>query len=211
MSTLNVLRIDASARGSSSVSRTLTGRLVGHFAEVPGVRVVHRDLGAAPPPMIDEHWVAANFTDAAERSSEQRATLAGSDALVAELKAADLVVLGAPIYNFSIPAVLKGWIDLVARARETFRYTEQGPEGLLKGKRAVLIIASGGTRVGSAGDFASDYLRHLLAFMGIEDVTTVAADGHLLDPERIGAAERAIDELAGTLLRGVPDAPATAD
>ena len=119
--------------------------------------------------------MGANFTDPAVRTDAQRETLSGSDVLVAELKAADQIVIGAPIYNFSIPAALKAWIDQVARARETFRYTEAGPEGLLTGKTAWLVIASGGVPMDSAMDFATPYLRHVLGFLGIVDVRVIDA------------------------------------
>ena len=96
--------------------------------------------------------------------------------LIAELKAADVVVIGAPIYNFGIPAALKAWVDMIARARKTFRYTSEGPEGLLKGKKAYVVIASGGMPVDSDMDFATPYLRQVLGFIGITDVEVIAAD-----------------------------------
>src|SRR5690606_32013845 len=101
----------------------------------------------------------------------------------------------APIYNFAIPASLKAWIDQVTRARRTFRYTEAGPEGLLKGKRAYIVFASGGVPLGSQVDFASGYLRHILGFIGITDVHFIAADGHQMDGEAIARATTAIDGL----------------
>jgi FMN-dependent NADH-azoreductase len=120
--------------------------------------------------------VDANFTAPDQRNALQRAALVESDALVAELMATDVLVIGVPIYNFGIPAKLKAWVDMVARARVTFRYTEDGPVGLLRGKRAYFVVASGGTAVGSAIDFATGYLRHVLGFLGIDDVEIVAAD-----------------------------------
>ena len=138
---------------------------------------IHRlDLAQDAPGFVDEQWLGANFTDPAQRTAEQRALLGPSDRLVAQLEAADVVVIGAPIYNFGIPAALKAWVDMVARARVTFRYTEQGPVGLLEGKRAILVMASGGTPVGSGIDFASGYLRHVLGFIGIHEVDVIAAD-----------------------------------
>ncbi len=128
------------------------------------------------PSFVDAAWVDANFTPPEQRNEEQKAALAESDALVSELKAADVLVIGVPIYNFGIPAALKAWVDMVARARLTFRYTENGPVGLLQGKRAYLAVASGGTAVGSEIDFATGYLRHVLGFLGIDDVQIVAAD-----------------------------------
>lgn len=171
--TRTVLHIDASARFDGSVSRELTQRLAERLAG--GGRVLRRDLAADPVPFVDEAWVGANFTADAERTQAQRETLAGSDALVEQLEAADDIVIGAPIYNFAIPASLKAWIDQVARARRTFRYTEDGPEGLLNGKTAWLVIASGGTPLDSEIDFATGYLRHVLGFLGITDVRVIDA------------------------------------
>lgn len=192
----HILRIDASARNEGSTTRPLADQLVNRLVEQDyGATVTRRDLHANPPALLDETWVGANFTDEAARTDEQKAVLAGSDELIAELEAADTIVITAPIYNFAIPASLKAWIDLIARARRTFRYTEAGPEGLLKGKRAFIIFASGGVPLGSEVDFASGYLKHVLAFVGITDVTIVAADGHMMDGEAVTRATSAIEEL----------------
>ncbi len=128
----------------------------------------------------DEEWVSANFTNPEERSDEQNEKLRFSDTLVAERKASDTIVIGTPINNFSVPAALKAWIDLIARAKKTFRYTEEGPVGLLEGKKAIVIVASGGTKVGSEIDCAINYLKHVLGFIGVTDVTVVAADQLML-------------------------------
>lgn len=192
----HILRIDASARQNGSTSRQLSGQLVDHLiAQGYGAQVVHRDLALAPPALLTEGWVGANFTDDADRSDEQKALLASSEELIAELEAADTIVIGVPIYNFAIPAALKAWIDQIARARRTFRYTEAGPEGLLTGKKAYLAVASGGVPVGSDHDFATSYLRHVLAFVGITDVTIIAADQQMIDSEAITRATTAIGEL----------------
>ncbi len=173
--TNKILRIDASMRHTGSVTRALTDKLVARLrAANPASEVVHRDL-ADGVPMVDEAWIGANFTDPAERDDAQRAALAGSDRLVAEIKQADTLVIGLPIYNFGVPAAFKAWIDMIARARETFRYTETGPEGLMTGKRALIVVASGGVPVGSAMDFATPYVRHALAFIGITDVEFIPA------------------------------------
>lgn len=175
--TLKVLRVDSSARGEGSVSRRVTDAFVERLEETQGaVELGVRDLAAEAPPFVDAAWVDANFTPAEQRSAAQRAILAESDALVSELMDADVLIIGVPVYNFGIPAALKAWVDMVARARLTFRYTENGPVGLLKGKRAFLVVASGGTPVGSGTDFATGYLRHMLGFLGIDDVEIVAAD-----------------------------------
>ena len=118
----NILRIDASARTSGSTTRQLSGQLVNHLIEQGyGANVVHRDLALTPPALLTESWVGANFTDDADRSEEQKAALASSDELIGELEAADTIVIGVPVYNFAIPASLKAWVDLIARARRTFR------------------------------------------------------------------------------------------
>lgn len=175
----SILRLDASARRDGSVTRDLTGRILARF---PQADVTIRDL-ADGLPLIDASWVAANFTPEADRDAAQRAALALSDTLIAEVRAADTLVIGLPIYNFGVPATLKAWIDLIARAGVTFRYTEAGPEGLLNGKRAIVAVASGGTETGSPLDFATGYLRHILGFVGITDVSFVSADRMALDPE----------------------------
>ena len=131
---LTILKINASARKSDSVTRDLAEQVVADLAQANDVRTIDRDVSIGLP-VIDETWVAANFTAPAERTPAQRETLALSDSLVAELKSADVVVIGVPIYNFGVPASLKAWVDLVARARETFRYTETGPVGLLDAAR----------------------------------------------------------------------------
>lgn len=192
----HILRIDASARHSGSTTRQLTDQLVTRLVEQGyGAAVTRRDLAITPPALLTESWVGANFTDDAERSDDQRAALALSDELIAELEAADTIVIGVPVYNFGIPAALKAWVDLIARARRTFRYTETGPEGLLKGKKAYLVVASGGVPIGSDYDYASRYLLQLLAFVGITDVTVIAADQQLMDGEAITRATAAIDDL----------------
>ena len=187
-----VLRIDASARRDGSVSRDLVSRIIDRL---DADHVTARDL-ADGLPLITEAWVSANFTPADQRSAAQQDALALSDTLIAEVQAADTVVIGLPIYNFGVPAALKAWIDLVARAGVTFRYTENGPVGLLEGKRAIVAVASGGTEAGSDIDFATGFLRHVLGFIGITDVTFVAADRLMLDAESaVAKARSAIDAL----------------
>ena len=139
----------------------------------------------------------ANFTPEADRDATQRDTLALSDQLVAELKAADTIVIGAPVYNFGVPAALKAWVDLVARAGLTFKYSETGPVGLLEGKRAIIAVATGGTPVGSDIDFATGYLKHIMGFIGIHDVEVIAADRVMANgPEAVADAKAEIEKLA---------------
>ncbi len=191
--TKTILHIDASARREGSATRELSDRIVKHLN---AGRIIRRDL-ATPLPLLTEDWIAANFTPADQRDEVQRDQLSLSDDLVAELQQADTIVIGLPIYNFSVPAAFKAWIDLVARVGLTFSYTENGPKGLLEGKRAVLAIASGGTAVGSDIDFATDYAKHVLGFIGIHNVDVVAADRMALDAEAaLNNARQAVSELA---------------
>jgi FMN-dependent NADH-azoreductase len=179
-STLRVLRVDASARVEGSVTRQMADRLVdGLAARVGSLDVTRRDV-AQGVPFVDADWIAANFTDPDTRSAAQRRTLAGSDNLVEEVKAADVWVIATPVYNFGVPASLKAWVDQIARARLTFRYTEQGPQGLLHNKKVYILTATGGTEVGSDIDFATPWLKLVLGFLGIRDVEVIAADRGML-------------------------------
>jgi len=171
-----ILKISSSGRIEGSTSRALSRDLISALKDRYGeIDVADRDL-ATGVPVVDEAWIEANFTPEESRTERHRKTLAYSDTLVAELQNADVLVIGVSMYNFSITATLKAWIDMIARARLTFRYTENGPQGLLSGKKAYLVVATGGVPVGSPMDFATPYLRHALAFVGITDVEIVAAD-----------------------------------
>ena len=171
-----ILKISSSGRIEGSASRALSRDLISALKDRYGdIDVVDRDL-ATGVPVVDEAWIEANFTPEESRTEQHRKTLAYSDTLVAELQNADVLVIGVSMYNFSITATLKAWIDMIARARLTFRYTDNGPQGLLSGKKAYLVVATGGVPVGSPMDFATPYLRHALAFVGITDVEIVAAD-----------------------------------
>ncbi len=173
---IRILELSASGRTTGSASRELTRDLVAALEDRHGsVQTIRRDLSTGIP-FVDEAWIEANFTPDESRADRHRKALAFSDSLVAELKEADILVIGTPIYNFSIPAALKAWIDMIARARLTFRYTESGPKGLLEGKKAYVVVATGGVPVGSAADFATPYMKHALAFIGITDVEFIAAD-----------------------------------
>jgi len=173
---LKILEVSGSGRRADSVSRMLARDIISALeAQHEAVDVTRRDL-AEGIGLVDEAWISANFTAEEGRTAAQRERLATSDALVAELQQADVVVIASPIYNFSVPAALKAWVDMIARARLTFRYTETGPEGLLQGKKAYVVIASGGVAVDSAVDFATPYLRQVLRFVGITDVEVIAAE-----------------------------------
>ncbi len=173
---MNILRIDSSARFQESITRKLADDLILELQTTrPTITVNTRDL-AGGLPVLTADWVSANFTDPAERTNEQQAVLSFSDQLIAELKAAELVVIAAPIYNFSIPATLKTWIDHICRARESFRYTEKGPEGLITDRPVYIVMASGGVPIGSSMDYASPYLRQLFSFIGITNIHFITTD-----------------------------------
>ncbi|MGH1539758.1 MAG: FMN-dependent NADH-azoreductase [Arenicella sp.] len=195
-----LLRIDASMRHTDSVSRSLADQFIQSAQSQTNIQVIHRDLTEGLP-FIDEQWITANFTDKEQRTLQQEQRLALSDTLIKELEAVDTVLIALPIYNFGVPAALKAWIDLVARAQKTFRYTQNGPVGLLKDKKAIIIITSGGTAVGSDIDFATDYLRHVLGFLGIHDVRIIAADQLMQNAERASSiAHQNIETTVNTLV-----------
>ena len=175
--TTHILEISASARSDGSMSRLLTRDVVKALEDRHREVTITRRNVAAGLPFVDADWVVATNTPDEDRTEAQRRKLALSDELVAELMAADILVIGAPIYNFSVPASLKAWIDLIARVRLTFRYTNKGPVGLLEGKKAYVLTPSGGVPVGSPVDFATPYLRHALGFVGIDDVQIIGAQG----------------------------------
>ena len=175
MNTQNVLHINSSGRLNGSVTREVSDRLVRHLKQKDSkLAVIDRDLVSGLP-FVDEPWIEANFTDPVTRSESQKGVLEFSDNLVKELQDAEHIVIAAPIYNFNIPAVLKAWIDQIARANLTFHYTEKGPVGLLENKKATVVMASGGVPIGSEMDMASPYLKCALGFVGITDVTIIDA------------------------------------
>lgn len=195
-----VLIIDSSGLGEASVSRKLTRG----FAEQlqgrnPDVTVVRRDVGTTPVPHLTAETVGA--VRGIAETDEALATLALSDTLVAEVQEADVIVIGAPMYNFGMASTLKTWFDHVLRAGVTFRYTEAGPEGLVKGKKAVVIETRGGfysDGPAAVMDSQEPHIRTLLGFIGIDDVTFVRAEKLAFGPEAATAAvAEAIEQLAG--------------
>lgn len=176
MSTL--LLIESSVRQRDSVSRQLSEEFVAQWRQAnSGGRVLSRDLAREPLPHLDADLLGGWMKPAAEQSAAEQAALARSDQLIEELLAADVLVLGAPMYNFAIPSTLKAWLDHVLRAGVTFKYTEQGPRGLLQGKRAYVLTARGGVYAGGPLDQQEPYLRQALGFIGIDDVQFVHAEG----------------------------------
>jgi len=179
MSTL--LQIDSSARTSGSTSRQLTASFATRWqARNPGGKVVHRDLAVDTLPHLGEDLLGAYFTPAEKHNAEQAELIKQSNRLVDELMAADTLVIGVPMYNFAPPSTLKAWIDHVFRAGRTFRYTENGPQGLATGKKAVVILSRGGMYSEGpmeAMDFQGKYIKGALGFIGITDVELVVAEG----------------------------------
>ena len=190
---MTILHIDSSPRFGESVSRQLTQAVVDRLTNLHlGARVIRRDVVAEPLPYADHEMITAYYTPPADLTDAQRAAVALSDTIVAEIREADVVVIGSPIWNFGVPASLKSWFDLVARVGLTFQYGENGPAGLLEGKKAYLAIASGGTPVGSDYDHTTPHLKTFLGFLGIGDVEVVAADGIMGQggEEKVAAAKR---------------------
>jgi len=203
MSTL--LQINSSLFSTGGQSSQLAERFVAQWrARNPGAKIIVRDLAANPVPHLDAVHFAAFVAATAERSPQQQALIAESDSLIAELKEADVIVLGLPMYNFGVPSTLKAYFDHVARAGVTFRYTDKGPIGLLGGKKAYVFATRGGLYTGTARDTQSAYVRDFLSFLGIEDVEFVYAEGLAMGDsakqDALSKAHRAIDRLeAGEL------------
>ena len=193
-----ILYITASIRGEDSVSRSLGDKLVDRLAKQQDASIVRRDLAKNDIPYIDAERFAANLAPYAERSPEQHDLAKIADELIEELQKADTVVFSVPVYNFTVPATVKAWADLVARAGTTFRYTDTGPEGLLTGKKVYITAASGGTAMGSEVDFMSPWLKFFLGFLGMKDVQLVAADGIMGEggEEKIAEAHEQVERLA---------------
>jgi FMN-dependent NADH-azoreductase len=195
----NILIVDSAATGEASVSRKLTRALADTLQRRdPAARIVHRDVGAAPIPHLTEATVPAIRAGIVDTPEAEQA-LALSNELIAELKEADVIVIGSPMYNFGMPSTLKAWFDHVLRAGITFRYSEAGPEGLVTGKKAIVIEARAGLYSegpAAAMDSQEPHLRTLLGFMGITDVAFVRAEKLAFGPE---AAAVAIAEAVGAL------------
>ncbi len=198
MSTL--LKINASLFSNQGQSSQLADRFVAAWqAHHAGTTVVTRDLAAEPVPHLDGARFMSFLTKPEERCAEQQAVVAYSDALIAELREADIVVIGLPMYNFGIPSTLKAYFDHIARAGITFQYTAEGPKGLLTGKKAYILAARGGRYVGTPKDSQTTYVRDFLGFIGITDVEFVYAEGLNMGDESkstaLAEAHKAVAEL----------------
>lgn len=197
---MQILQIISSARGAESYSRKLgqgiTDKLL---AAYPGSTVVVRDLAKHPFPHLEETHLQSFFTPAEQRSPEQQAAVRHSDEAIAEVMAADVLVIEAPLYNFGIPSSLKAWVDHIARAGITFRYTATGPEGLIKGKKAYVAMASGGVYSDGpykAYDFVAPYLQATLGFLGLTDLTVARVEGTSVPDLKEHALQKGLDSVA---------------
>jgi len=181
---MNILQINASARREGANSTKVANSVVERLkAAHPAARFTLRDLAVTPHPVLDEAALGALFTPAEQRTPEQAARVALDDALIAEIQAHDTLVLGVPMYNFGVPVQLKAWIDAIARAGTTFRYTATGPEGLLQGKTVYVALARGGLYRDTPNDSQVPYLKAVLGFLGLTDVRFIYAEGLAMGPE----------------------------
>jgi FMN-dependent NADH-azoreductase len=197
---MNILQINSSAKSSGSESTRVATNIVNKLvAANPGASVEVRDLAANPHPVLDEPALQALFTPADQRTPEQAARVALDDALIAQVQAADVIVLGAPMYNFGITVQLKSWFDAIARAGVTFKYTENGPIGLLQGKKVYIATSRGGMHKDAATDTQFPHLKMFLAFIGLTDVEYVFIEGQGYGPEvaaqQKAAADARVEEL----------------
>jgi FMN-dependent NADH-azoreductase len=181
----SLLQINASIHNGKGQSSQLANQFVAAFRERnPDVRIIVRDVAAAEPvPHLNGERFGAFITKAEERSAEQQAIVAYSDALIDELKQASVIVIGLPMYNFGVPSQLKAYFDHIARAGVTFAYTEQGPKGLLTGKKVFVFATRGGVYAGTPLDTQTSYVRDFLRFLGMTDVEFVYAEGLHLGPQ----------------------------
>jgi FMN-dependent NADH-azoreductase len=187
---MNILQINSSARSTGSESTRLADTIVARLtAADASAKVVRHDLAGEPLKVLDEPALQALFTPADSRTPEQAARVAIDDALIAEAQAADVIVIGAPMYNFGVTIQLKSWFDAIARAQVTFRYTEAGPEGLLKDKKVYVALARGGMHRDGPSDSQVPYLKTMLGFLGMTDVQFVYAEGMGYGPEAVLKAQ----------------------
>ncbi|WP_242204535.1 FMN-dependent NADH-azoreductase [Aestuariivivens insulae] len=191
---MNILNINSSSNRIDSISESYSTKILEQLQNLnPDATVVKRYTTYSDLPFLNQDMLGALFVKG-ERTPEQEKFLEKSNQLVKELKEADTLVISTPIYNFGIPASLKAYFDLVARAGVTFRYTENGPEGLLKNKKAYVVVSSGGTEIGSDIDFAGKYIKHFLAFIGITNVEIVKLDQLMFkNKEKLEAADAQIE------------------
>lgn len=190
-----ILRISSSILGENSTSAQLTEELLQALSNRgDSLTVKERNFSQTPIPHVDDLWLQALVTPEEARTAEQMAKVAFSDELIAELVAADTLIIALPMYNFTVPSMLKAWIDHVARAGVTFAYTEQGPKGLLANKKVYLVTTMGGNHEAGVSDFIRPYMKLVMGFLGLTDVEIITAGGLNLGPEHKDAALRAARE-----------------
>jgi FMN-dependent NADH-azoreductase len=198
---MNILQINSSARSTGSESTRLADSIVAKLAAAnPGASVERRDLAANPHPVIDEPTLQALFTPADQRTPEQAARVALDDALIAQVQAADVIVIGAPMYNFGITVPLTSWFDAISRAGVTFRYTANGPEGLLGGKKVYVALARGGMHRDAPSDTQLPHVKMFLNFVGLTDVQVVYSEGLGMGPEAVAKAQAEADAQVNAVL-----------
>lgn len=180
-----ILQINASSRIDTSLSRQVGDYISQQLLTDSAHQAITRDLATQELPFVSEQHIGAYYTPADQRSDEQQALLDLSDEMIAELKSATHLVIATPMYNFSVPAALKAWIDLVCRVGETFVYEATGPKGLLNIKEAFIVVTAGGTPIGSPVDFTSGYLQQVCRFMGIENSHIIDVSGSKREPDTL--------------------------
>lgn len=197
---MKVLVIQSSVRAQDANSSKLASMIVDKIkARHAGASIETLDLGSNPHPVLDGAAVGAIFTPSEQRSAEQAARVALDDALIAKVQSVDTLVIGVPMYNFAIPVQLKSFFDAIARAGVTFRYTESGPEGLIKGKKVYLALARGGLYRDTPADTQVPYLKMILGFLGMTDVECVYAEGMAMGPEGVAKGFAEAEKQLATL------------
>ena len=186
------------------MSSQLMDELLIRLGSAEELNIIERNFQEQAIPHLDSAWLKALSTEDAERTVEQRAKVAFSDQLIDELPATDILVIGLPMYNFALPSMLKAWVDHIARAGVTFKYTENGPEGLLNGKKVFLVTAMGGKHEIGKTDFLRPYMQHILSFVGLTDVHFVTADGLNMGVEH---RDQGLAEARSQIVNLVPDTP----
>ncbi len=197
---MNILQINSSARSTGSESTRLADAIVAKLNADGSASVVRRDLAAQPHPVLDEAALQALFTPADQRTADQAARVALDDALIAQVQAADVIVIGAPMYNFGITVQLKSWFDAIARAGVTFKYGATGPVGLLTGKKVFVAVTRGGLHKDAPTDTQLPHLKAFLSFVGLTDAQFVFSEGHGLGADAVARARADAEQQINAVL-----------
>lgn len=191
---INVLVLETSLNGATGNSTKLNNKLIQQLEQQTEITLLRRDLAAEPLPHLSAAEMQAWMTAKQQRSTEQQQLASLSDTLLEELRAADLIIIGMPMYNFGVPSTFKAWIDRIARAGETFRYAEEGPQGLLNNKRVIINAARGGFYAGSSIDSQSQYLRDVFAFIGLTEIEFIYAEGLSTGADNVAKAWQQVEQ-----------------